>query len=598
MDWNASGSVSGPTGGGGGFSLAYTGGSAGASLSNNSQSSSVDFLLPAGQDLTQVQVSMNLNGGAGPNTTFSGNASVSNIRIEVAIAPPVISNVAAGGITGSGATITWNTDFNSDSQVEYGPTTAYGQSTTLNPALVTSHSQGLSGLNSDTLYHYRVKSKNAPGNLVMSGDFTFRTPDVTPPVIYIIAVGEHQHYFYGATQTLQVNAGDRVYAYVYLDPANIPQEVMLQWNSNESGWGHRAYWGANNIPWGTDGTADRKHMGPLPAAGRWVRLEVDASAVGLEGKTLNGIAFTLYGGRANWDNAGKTNGAGDIAWVDDALPAGASMGSDGGDGWTWVGSSPNPYSGTVSTQSNIAAAGITKSDAIITWATNEISDSQVEYGTDQTYGYSTTLNPALVTAHSQVLSGLIAGTTYHYRVKSRDAAGNLAVSSDFTFTTLFGNDAAFVSQSVPATMIAGETYAVTVSMLNEGTNTWTPGQLYRLGSQNPQDNGTWGLGRVNLLAGDSVSQGATTTFSFVVTAPSSPGSYNFQWQMVQDGVEWFGAKTPNIAVQVIWRIDSAKCVPNMPLPLIGNVPRAGGGESIASTAPSQAPKRCGQKNSD
>src|SRR5262245_7887520 len=85
MDWSASGSVSGPTGGGGGFTLAYTGGSVGASLSNNSQSSSVDFLLPAGQDLTQVQVSMNLGGGAGPNTTFSANASVSNIRIEVEV---------------------------------------------------------------------------------------------------------------------------------------------------------------------------------------------------------------------------------------------------------------------------------------------------------------------------------------------------------------------------------------------------------------------------------------------------------------------------------------------------------------------------------
>jgi RHS repeat-associated protein len=122
---------------------------------------------------------------------------------------------------------------------------------------------------------------------------------------------------------------------------------------------------------------------------------------------------------------------------------------------------------------------------------------------------------------------------------------------------LSGNAAAFVSQSVPATMTAGAAYAVTVRMLNQGTTTWTPGQAYRLGSQNPQDNTTWmNPNRVNLLPGDSVSPGATTTFSFVVTAPSSPGSYNFQWQMVQEGVEWFGAKTPNIAVQV---------VPNPPL---------------------------------
>jgi RHS repeat-associated protein len=40
-----------------------------------------------------------------------------------------------------------------------------------------------------------------------------------------------------------------------------------------------------------------------------------------------------------------------------------------------------------------------------------------------------------MTAHSQVLSGLEAGKLYHYQVKSRDAAGNLTVSGDFTFTT-------------------------------------------------------------------------------------------------------------------------------------------------------------------
>src|SRR5262249_35445303 len=163
----------------------------------------------------------------------------------------------------------------------------------------------------------------------------------------------------------------------------------------------------------------------------------------------------------------------------------------------------------------------------ITWTTNENSNSQVEYGPTTAYGQSTALNPALVTAHSQGLSGLTPMTLYHYRVRSRDAAGNLAVSGDFTFTTLSGNAAPFVSQRVPATMTAGVAYEGTVRMLSQGISIWTPGQGYRLGSQNPQDNATWGLGRVNLLAGDSVSPGATTTFSFVVTAPSSPGSYNF-----------------------------------------------------------------------
>jgi RHS repeat-associated protein len=119
-----------------------------------------------------------------------------------------------------------------------------------------------------------------------------------------LTAGFHQHYFSGATQTLQLNAGDRLYAYVYLDAANPPSEIMFQFHENGS-WEHRAYWGANDIDFGTNGTNNRRYMGPLPPAGQWVRLEVPASLVGLEEKTVNGMSFTLYGGKASWDKVGK-----------------------------------------------------------------------------------------------------------------------------------------------------------------------------------------------------------------------------------------------------------------------------------------------------
>ncbi len=118
-----------------------------------------------------------------------------------------------------------------------------------------------------------------------------------------IVAGMHQHYFYGASETLTVNAGDTLFAYVYLDPLNPPQQVMLQWNDGT--WEHRAYWGQSLLPWGVEGTTSRIYMGPLPAAGQWVKLGVPASAVGLEGHTLNGMAYSLHGGRATWDDAGK-----------------------------------------------------------------------------------------------------------------------------------------------------------------------------------------------------------------------------------------------------------------------------------------------------
>jgi Ricin-type beta-trefoil lectin domain-like/Calx-beta domain/Pregnancy-associated plasma protein-A len=118
-----------------------------------------------------------------------------------------------------------------------------------------------------------------------------------------IVSGFHQHLFLNATQTFTVNAGDTLVAHVYLDPANPPTSLMLQWNDGT--WEHRAYWGENQYPWGVDGTTSRRNMGALPPTGQWVRLEVPASLVGLEGRTLNSMAFQLTNGRATWDHAGK-----------------------------------------------------------------------------------------------------------------------------------------------------------------------------------------------------------------------------------------------------------------------------------------------------
>ena len=99
-------------------------------------------------------------------------------------------------------------------------------------------------------------------------------------------------------------------------------------------------------------------------------------------------------------------------------------------------------------------------------------------------------------------------------------------------------------------MIAGQSYNVSVTMRNDGDTTWTEGGLYRLGSQNPQDNTNWNNGRVYLPAGVAVAPGAEYAFNFPITAPATPGTFNFQWRMVQDAVEWFGDYTPNVAVSV------------------------------------------------
>ena len=125
-----------------------------------------------------------------------------------------------------------------------------------------------------------------------------------------LASGLHEHWFTGATATLDVGAGDTLFAWVYLDPAHPPTEIMLMWHDGSS-WEHRAYWGANAITYGSNGTAGRRYVGPLPAAGQWVKLSVAAREVGLEGAQLSGMAFSQFDGRAAWAAAGRAQPEGE-----------------------------------------------------------------------------------------------------------------------------------------------------------------------------------------------------------------------------------------------------------------------------------------------
>ncbi|MFC1746040.1 fibronectin type III domain-containing protein [Candidatus Riflebacteria bacterium] len=90
------------------------------------------------------------------------------------------------------------------------------------------------------------------------------------------------------------------------------------------------------------------------------------------------------------------------------------------------------------TLSNIQATGITETSATITWNTNEPATSRVEYGLSALYGSSTTELTDLTTSHTVILTSLKANSQYHYRVKSKDAAGNEVTSADFIFSTTSG----------------------------------------------------------------------------------------------------------------------------------------------------------------
>lgn len=86
------------------------------------------------------------------------------------------------------------------------------------------------------------------------------------------------------------------------------------------------------------------------------------------------------------------------------------------------------------TISDITTTNLSPTSTSVTWTTNKMAQTIMEYGTSIAYGSSTTID-TLSTSHSATLTALTPSTTYHFRFLSRDTFGNITTSEDGTFTT-------------------------------------------------------------------------------------------------------------------------------------------------------------------
>lgn len=358
------------------------------------------------------------------------------------------------------ATISWSTDEPASAQVEYGLTASYGNLTPVVAAAAgLHHTVRITELRGDEIYHFRVLSADAAGNLAVSADQTFNTPPaVLPPTIRLVQIENITGHSaeiswhttknttcwieygvntdYGQQQAASSSDGlqhrvklerlasstphhfritarhdknrlvrSRDYSFVTLFEADTARPAIFNISAREIGT-HEA-----KIVWETDEAATGQvEYGLSPAYGQTA--ETDSLQTQHE-LALTGLApHAWYHFRVHArDAAGNAAVSADFTFQ--TLPEADTT-------------PPNIY--------NIAVWNVTTGGATISWQTDEEANSRVDYGYDANYGEAVQRD-GLRTYHEIELGQLEANTTYHFRVHSRDAAGNPSVSQDASFTT-------------------------------------------------------------------------------------------------------------------------------------------------------------------
>ena len=106
--------------------------------------------------------------------------------------------------------------------------------------------------------------------------------------------------------------------------------------------------------------------------------------------------------------------------------------------------------------------------------------------------------------------------------------------------TLTGSNAAFVLQHVPGTMKVGSPERVTLAFMNTGLLEWRPG--HEALACVPVTKCPWTPKNEPLPK--AVPPRGEYTFEFTILAPSAPGQYVFEWQLMHDGSLFGSPSTP------------------------------------------------------
>ncbi|MCF6276951.1 MAG: fibronectin type III domain-containing protein [Candidatus Magasanikbacteria bacterium] len=348
--------------------------------------------------------------GLTPNTTYYYQAKSvdpsGNIGTEVnggdgysftTVDGPSISAVTTKTVLNTNATITWNTDQSSNTSIFYSTNSDLSEATELTVSeSVTEHTANVTGLVAATTYYYYVVSGVAVDNNGGSYySFTTSNDTVAPVLTAITAIGVTDDDAVitwtsneGATSQVQYGVATGVYDTITIENSNLNTNhaVTLTGLTVDTPYFY--------IVVSTDGSGNTSTSTEYT----FTTLELLSEESAVEIREAAAEAT----GQANASSGGMI-----IIQGGDSIP-------------------PSIF--------NINVKDITMDSAVMTWESDEVGDSIVEFGLSDSYG-SIAGSVANVTNHEVTILHLSAGTTYHYRVTTLDAGGNRTNSEDFTFET-------------------------------------------------------------------------------------------------------------------------------------------------------------------
>ncbi len=399
----------------------------------------------------------NLVGGDGCSSTCRNE---NDGGTSVDIAPPVISNVRVEDVTTTSVTVAWDANEPASGRVEYGADQTYG-SVAGQSAFLYAHTIGLSGLQPNTTYHFRVCSTDPTQNEACSGDATFMTAsvqDALPPVITNIQVTSVT----ATSATIVWTTDEAATSFVDYDTDGAPYASVattaglatahsvalsgLQPNTTHH-FRVRSGDASSNEAFSTDLTfMTASVQDTLPP----VITNIQVTNVTATSATIVWTTDEAATSFVDYDTDGAPYAAvaptSGLATAHSVTLSGLQPNTTYHFRVRSVDAYGNESFGTNMTLAtwdalppvitNIQVTSVTATSATIVWTTDEAATSFVDYDTDGAPYASVATTAGLATAHSVALSGLQPNTMHHFRVRSVDGGANEAVSENATFRTL------------------------------------------------------------------------------------------------------------------------------------------------------------------